>query len=78
MADEIAGGNYSVQITEGGKDEVSRLTQSLTVWPDVGRKHFFASRKNERLNQFAQIVSHDLKGPFADDNIVSWIEEVIA
>ncbi|MEJ7645710.1 MAG: ATP-binding protein [Chryseolinea sp.] len=77
MANAIAGGNYSVQISGGGKDEVSRLTHSLnhmarTLEENISLLH----RKNEELNQFAHIVSHDLKGPLRGiDNIVSWIDE---
>ncbi len=77
MADAIAAGNYSVQINDHGKDEVSRLTRSLNNMARMLAENISLLRqKNDELNQFAHIVSHDLKGPLRGiDNVVSWIEE---
>lgn len=77
MADSIAEGDYSAHMVVHGTDEISRLTHSLNNMAGVLAENFsLLNRKNEELNQFAHIVSHDIKAPLRGiDNVVSWIEE---
>ncbi|HMG93611.1 MAG TPA: ATP-binding protein [Chryseolinea sp.] len=77
MADAISAGNYDVQVDDRGVDEIGRLTASLNNMAKVLAEHIaLLKQKNEELNQFAHIVSHDIKTPLRGiDNVVSWIEE---
>ena len=77
MADSISAGNYNVHVEDRGMDEISRLTTSLNNMAKVLAEQItLLNRKNEELNQFAHIVSHDIKTPLRGiDNVVSWIEE---
>lgn len=77
MANAIAAGNYAVAITDRSNDELSQLSHSLDHMAGVLQENFsLLKRKNEELDQFAHIASHDLKAPLRGiDNVVSWIEE---
>lgn len=77
MADDIASGNYKVYVEDSGKDELNHLARSLNHMAKVLSENISELKaKNAELNQFAHIVSHDLKGPLRGiDNVVSWIEE---
>lgn len=77
MADMIAAGNYEVFTSDTGKDELSQLAHSLNRMAKVLSENIsLLKRKNEELDQFAHIVSHDLKAPLRGiANVVTWIEE---
>ncbi len=77
MANSIAGGNYQVRIETKGNDELSKLAQALNHMSKMLSENInLLKRKNQELDQFAHIVSHDLKTPLRGiDNVVSWMEE---
>jgi signal transduction histidine kinase len=77
MANTIAEGNYQVKVDVTGGDELSELTRSLNhMAATLSENISLLKRKNQELDQFAHIVSHDLKAPLRGiDNVISWIEE---
>ena len=77
MSNTIAAGNYSIQIEDNNKDELSELVHSLNHMAKVLSENFsLLKQKNNELDQFAHIVSHDLKAPLRGiDNVISWIDE---
>jgi signal transduction histidine kinase len=77
MADTIASGNFEVHTSDHGKDELGRLGSSLNHMANILSGSFTElRRKNQELDQFAHIVSHDMKTPLRGiGNVVGWIEE---
>lgn len=77
MADMIAAGNYEVYTKDTGMDELSQLARALNHMAKVLSENIaLLKRKNEELDQFAHIVSHDMKAPLRGiDNVITWIEE---
>jgi signal transduction histidine kinase len=77
MADQIASGNYNVSMKVTGSDELSHLAIALNNMSKVLSVNItLLKRKNEELDQYAHIVSHDLKAPLRGiGNVISWIEE---
>ena len=77
LARRMADGDYSFQIVDTEQDEVSELTTALNVMArTVGANISQLESRNQELDQFAYVVSHDLKAPLRGIESASrWIEE---
>ena len=77
LAEQVVQGDYTVTITDSAADNLGGLAVSLNRMTQTLESTFSAlEKRNQELDQFAYVASHDLKAPLRGvTTIVKWIED---